>query len=569
MALTSEQEILFHHWPTPSFWIDDTFHLRQIGDFKAAKGQFCYAFFWGRSEPCKECRLQEKVSFRRSGPCKWHPEYQHVTYQYRPFGGGFLVTVEDKTALVGALAELKASLQRSEEQLQKEHATAVMLKHKFKQLERAHEDHQRLLMNQPAGLLLVDHSFQLQFVNHRVRTIVSEQSGSAKAATTCHELLYERQTPCPSCPLHSAGPPFAKYSGQRQLPSGQTAYLTETFQTQGDSFLIAINDTTRTIALARNIQQDQLELNAVNQTLNDVMAFSAFLQKIDQREKLLHMALELLKRGFFSQDPGLLGFLRKNSSDRHVEMADLLQGSPEDLAELVQLFTQQGESGLAEAGFSVLALPRGTHLGEGVFFVQTVLPEGNRLNILKVFLSSLSSLEENLALRADLERQAHVDGLTGAYNRRYLERRLEEVSVHHRRTGVPFAVLVMDINGLKAVNDQIGHEAGDQMIIASGRFLLSHSRKEDVLARFGGDEFVFLLPGTTRVGGWQFLKRLKDGMTSLSFPLPGKADEQHPIHISMGVASTEEADWDKLFHLADERMYDDKQRYYQSHQRYR
>jgi diguanylate cyclase (GGDEF)-like protein len=103
------------------------------------------------------------------------------------------------------------------------------------------------------------------------------------------------------------------------------------------------------------------------------------------------------------------------------------------------------------------------------------------------------------ALRADAarwEQLARTDGLTGLANRRALEERLDAEIARSRRGGHPLAVLIADLDGLKAINDGHGHNAGDAVLRAIGGRLQHAVRRSDVAGRWGGDEFLVICPET-------------------------------------------------------------------------
>jgi diguanylate cyclase (GGDEF)-like protein len=93
-----------------------------------------------------------------------------------------------------------------------------------------------------------------------------------------------------------------------------------------------------------------------------------------------------------------------------------------------------------------------------------------------------------------LEALALTDSLTGVPNRRAFDERLPADLAHARRSGRPLAIAMLDLNGLKALNDREGHEAGDRLLCATASAWSADLRDGDMLARLGGDEFAVLLP---------------------------------------------------------------------------
>ncbi len=108
-----------------------------------------------------------------------------------------------------------------------------------------------------------------------------------------------------------------------------------------------------------------------------------------------------------------------------------------------------------------------------------------------------SRLSEIQSLQEQLREQAIRDPLTGLYNRRYMQETFEVALAHAKRFGEPIGVLLMDVDHFKSLNDRFGHKAGDMMLEVLGRLLRATSRQMDIACRYGGEEFVLLMPGAT------------------------------------------------------------------------
>ncbi len=127
-----------------------------------------------------------------------------------------------------------------------------------------------------------------------------------------------------------------------------------------------------------------------------------------------------------------------------------------------------------------------------------------------------------------------TDGLTGLWNRRHLALRIEAELSRAVRFGEPFSVLYCDLDGFKPVNDSLGHQAGDTVLIETARRLTDATREVDIVARPGGDEFTLLLPKTGLAGALRLADKIRVAIGSRPFDLDGTPVG---VSVSVGVAA--------------------------------
>jgi diguanylate cyclase (GGDEF)-like protein len=142
---------------------------------------------------------------------------------------------------------------------------------------------------------------------------------------------------------------------------------------------------------------------------------------------------------------------------------------------------------------------------------------------------------ENAVNRARLIRSGLTDVLTGWHNRRYLQTRLNEEVARSQRDKTPLTCLMIDVDHFKKINDRHGHIAGDEVLRRLAQCIDAKVRDSDVSARFGGEEFVILLPATTIEAGRLLAERIRGAVSAASFELPG-LKAQLPVTVSIGVA---------------------------------
>ena len=141
---------------------------------------------------------------------------------------------------------------------------------------------------------------------------------------------------------------------------------------------------------------------------------------------------------------------------------------------------------------------------------------------------------ENLKLHAQLEAQALLDPLTGVSNRLYLTGQLEKEVVRSRRDQQPLGLLFTDLDGFKQVNDVLGHMKGDELLIEVSQFLQNHFRESDHLCRYGGDEFVVIMPGSALDDIRAKAEDLLSAFRAHSF-LNGETSQAGKVSLSLGI----------------------------------
>jgi diguanylate cyclase (GGDEF)-like protein len=153
-----------------------------------------------------------------------------------------------------------------------------------------------------------------------------------------------------------------------------------------------------------------------------------------------------------------------------------------------------------------------------------------------------------------LQESVNRDGLTGLFNRRYLDQRLLQEFARARRGSHPFTLLLFDLDHFKRVNDEYGHQAGDDVLREVARRIGKSLRAGDILARYGGEEFAIMLPDTTARGAAQPAERIRQVVAET--PIATSAGELR-VTVSIGYCDLrgDHASYEKLVKDADVALY--------------
>ena len=177
---------------------------------------------------------------------------------------------------------------------------------------------------------------------------------------------------------------------------------------------------------------------------------------------------------------------------------------------------------------------------------------------LRSLASQVAATIANMRMHRDIYNQAVTDGLTGLYNRRHMQTALFDERQRATRYGHPLRVIMLDVDGFKNYNDTYGHPQGDVLLKMLAGLLRENVREVDIVGRYGGEEFIILLPETPREEAAHTAERLRNAVSTTVFP--GFAEDPDMVvfkTISLGVATcpqdTEDAE--TLVSLADQALY--------------
>ena len=148
--------------------------------------------------------------------------------------------------------------------------------------------------------------------------------------------------------------------------------------------------------------------------------------------------------------------------------------------------------------------------------------------VLLVYVAMFVAREQRSARDAAI-RLSTIDPLTGLFNRAFFFAAIEREMARSARSGRGFCLLMMDLDGLKDINDRLGHFHGDRVLRAVSEVIASGVRRIDTAARYGGDEFVVLLPETDPTGAFVLAEKIRLGVRAMPIELPGRRPAAIPV----------------------------------------
>jgi len=167
-------------------------------------------------------------------------------------------------------------------------------------------------------------------------------------------------------------------------------------------------------------------------------------------------------------------------------------------------------------------------------------------------------ISELFAMKRKLHKEARTDPLTGLANRRYMKEQLDQEQGRSQRSGIPFTLILLDIDHFKAINDTFGHDTGDFVLCEVARIQVENSRRQDCICRWGGEEFLILLPETNLDKGISTAERFRSQLESSILEHQGKS-----IHVTLSggisVYDPQKENLDHCIKQADDFLYQAKE----------
>jgi diguanylate cyclase (GGDEF)-like protein/PAS domain S-box-containing protein len=188
--------------------------------------------------------------------------------------------------------------------------------------------------------------------------------------------------------------------------------------------------------------------------------------------------------------------------------------------------------------------------GDIFYEKKTISPLKDDQNNLIGFVSSGKDVTLETMMHQEMEHLASIDKLTGIYNRHKFEELFSLEAERTRRFSSPLSLILLDIDHFKSVNDTYGHDIGDDVLKHFSSIIKSNIRQIDIFARWGGEEFLVLSPGTNLTEVGVFAEKLRLAIEKASFPTVNN------VTVSVGLSEFEEGDtFSNLFKRADKALY--------------
>lgn len=218
---------------------------------------------------------------------------------------------------------------------------------------------------------------------------------------------------------------------------------------------------------------------------------------------------------------------------------------------LIAMFLLVGAFFIFRLTWSFYEIPPDDFMNAG-FLSALAIIAGEFLVILSSFCTIWMASDE---LQDELSEMARVDPLTGIYNRRAFDEYCDIEFSRAMRSGSTFAIIMCDLDHFKKVNDQHGHHIGDEVLRRFSAILKDRTRQHDVVARFGGEEFILLLPDNNTAQGLQVAEQIRAKTAETHITIDGNVSVTLSASFGVSHCFAGDSDWGAVLHRADNALY--------------
>jgi diguanylate cyclase (GGDEF)-like protein len=524
----------------------------------------CHNLLFRTSLPCPDCpRLNGNglIPLDRSFKKKRDNNDIYLKERFSFHENYVLLTLHDLTREISLLRE--SDLARKEL-----NAKNIILKQKHRESEKQLGYFKNIFDLLPDLLVDIDSSFRITKCN----SAVLETHGNERPEM-CYEIMRHKEK-CEQCPVETGALQHA--AGVKKSHRINDKFYTEEFSqfSPEKGGMLIFRDTTRQIQLIEQIREQGEIVNNKNKLLSGLTDLELKMHKEDDPKAVLEYFLDVFLPLYKSDAAVIIVSDIRFASIWFTVQRGL---NDDEIKDLSKSFVSRDVQTFLPHEIPGTNLPwedtfQFNLVGGHDRLIGIVLIKGfgsaNSLELTKVFKEPLGAFIQNRLLMRQLEEKANTDPLTGLYNRGYIDKAIAEEETKLYEYKIHFAIVMIDVNGLKKANDLHGHAIGDQLILTVSKRLKSSIRIADVVARTGGDEFIILLTGTSDEGGRKFIERLEN-IYFKDFFLEIGNQERIQVTVSFGAAGTDKFPPQDLIREADRLMYEAKNAYYSRNARYR
>jgi diguanylate cyclase (GGDEF)-like protein len=307
-------------------------------------------------------------------------------------------------------------------------------------------------------------------------------------------------------------------------------------------------------------------LEAQNHKINIINTMIEEMQRFETEDNVFRVLNQFLPQ-LFSGLSATLYLSEGNTTTKHAvvsigEESALTASIPPDLLPVAEptgaapgpFFDPKGSGGAKNIAFPI----NSGSANSGLLVLASEVITDDDLSMTRVLADSIGFALTNARLRVSLRQEAIHDPLTGVFNRRYMEESLRRDLSRLKRTQQPLSIIMLDIDHFKRFNDKFGHLAGDKVLQEIGTALCKCVRAEDIVCRYGGEEFIVLLPGADMSIALERAKVAAEKIRKISLPTTGSVLPS--ITVSMGISMFPKhgCEIDELLRAADTTLYQAK-----------